>query len=240
VKNCPRGIRAIGFDLGETLLTYRDTPLSWVSLYRSALKSVAQSCSCSPVDAQFLAAEAVLVQHNTRLNPRTEEIPAEEIFRRILDAWQLSPEVLAVAIEAFFCFFQQRLVAYDETFLTLTSLREQGFKIGVLTDVPYGMPRAFVQRDLIDGGIAPLIDQLLTSVDTGFRKPEPHGFNALTKSLGVSPAEILYIGNEPKDVIGANAADIFSVLIDRENRDPAHGQRATIHSLSDIIPALIP
>jgi len=238
VKTCLRGIRAVGFDLGETLLTYRDTPLSWVSLYRAALTSVAGVCNSSPIEEQFLAAEAILVEYNTRLNPRIKEIPAEEIFRHILNEWQLPSDVLPAAIEVFFRFFQQRLIAYDETCATLTTLRERGFKIGVLTDVPYGMPRAFVQHDLADGGIISLIDQLLTSVDVGFRKPEPRGFLALAESLGILPAEMIYIGNEPKDVVGANAAGIFSILIDREKRGAQHGQRATIHSFSEIVPAL--
>ena len=31
---------AVGFDLGETLLTYADTPLNWAALYSAALAKV--------------------------------------------------------------------------------------------------------------------------------------------------------------------------------------------------------
>jgi putative hydrolase of the HAD superfamily len=234
----PLGIRAIGFDLGETLLTYRDTPPSWASCYHASLSAVAEACEFSPTDIQFADAETILAGYNTRINPRTEEVPAEQIFRRVLEPWQLSPEHIHTAIEAFFHFFQRNLVVYPEVHETLASLRQRGFKIGVLTDVAYGMPRPFVQNDLANAGLDPLVDVLLTSVDVGFRKPDPRGFLALAKALAVHPTEMIYIGNEPKDVIGANAAAVFSVLIDRDHLLPQHGQRTTVHSLAEVLQPL--
>jgi len=76
---------------------------------------------------------------------------------------------------------------------------------------------------------------LLTSVDVGFRKPDPRGFLALAKALAVHPTEMIYIGNEPKDVNGANATAVFSVLIDRDHLLPQHGQRTTVHSLTEVL-----
>jgi putative hydrolase of the HAD superfamily len=233
-ESFPRGIRAIGFDLGETLLTYRDTPPSWASRYHAALSDVATACAFSPTDVQFADAEAILGGYNTRINPRTEEVPARQIFRRVLEAWRCSPEYIDTAIGAFFHFFQQHLVVYPEVHESLTALRERGFKIGVLTDVAYGMPRPLVETDLAHAGVAPLVDVLLTSVDVGFRKPDPRGFLALAKALAVHPTEMIYIGNEAKDVIGGDAADVFSVLIDRGHLLPQYNQRAVIHSLAEI------
>lgn len=113
-------IRAVGFDLGETLLFYRDTPMSWVTLYPDALAAVAKSCPAHPTTAQLARATDILTQHNTRVVPRTHEIPAEKIFRSILEAWELhAAKHSSAAIEAFFSFFQQRLSAYPETVFVL-------------------------------------------------------------------------------------------------------------------------
>jgi len=234
VKGYPRGIRAIAFDLGETLLTYRDIPPSWESLYRAALSNVADACGGSPTFAQFATAEALLAEYNTRINSRAEEVAAEHIFRRVLEASWLSAEQLQTAVEAFFRFFQQNLIVYPETHQTLARLRQWGLKIGVLTDVAYGMPRPFVQNGLANVGIDSLIDVLFTSVDVGFRKPNPRGFLALARALAVRPAEMIYVGNESKDVVGANSAGLFSVLIDRDGFVPQYGQSAVIHSLAEI------
>jgi putative hydrolase of the HAD superfamily len=40
-------IRGVGFDLGETLIFYRDTPLNWAALYPEALRAAAEACGIS-------------------------------------------------------------------------------------------------------------------------------------------------------------------------------------------------
>lgn len=218
-------IRAIGFDFGETLATYRDTPLNWASLYRPALDRVATALGLTPSETAFARAEEVLRQFNTRLNPRTREVAADEIFRTALVEWgPVSTDSTRTAVAAFFGFFQQSLQPYPETLSALECLRGCGLRLGVLTDVPYGMPRRFVENDLQQSGIEPWIDVLLTSVDVGFRKPAPDGFRALAKALDVGLDEMIYVGNEPKDIAGANSAPMVSVLIDRGRSAPVwHG-----------------
>jgi FMN phosphatase YigB (HAD superfamily) len=61
--------------------------------------------------------------------------------------------------------------------------------------------------------------------DVAFRKPDPRCLLALAKALDGSPAEMVHMGNEPKDIAGANAAGVSSVLIDRDRLLPEHGQR---------------
>lgn len=230
---------AVGFDLGETLLTYAGVPLNWSAHYRAALASVATRCAAHPEPAGFAHAADILARHNTRLHPRRHEVGAEDIFREILAAWSLDPAPhLAGAIAAFFEFFQQHLAAYPESAEVLGQLRTRGIRTGVLTDVPYGMPRPFVQRDLDGAGLNALLDAVLTSVDVGWRKPESAGFRALALRLGVPIDWLWYVGNEEKDVIGARGAGAISVLIDREDRRPQWGQHYTLRSLREL-PALL-
>ena len=40
-------MKAIGFDLGGTLINYNGIPMSWQKLYSSALTDVALRCNCS-------------------------------------------------------------------------------------------------------------------------------------------------------------------------------------------------
>jgi putative hydrolase of the HAD superfamily len=228
-------IKAVGFDLGDTLIYYRDVPMSWVALYRKALQSVAASCQTSPTDAQFAAAEQILTRHNTRVTPRTHEVRAEDIFSTILRSWEIDPtEHLCAAMDAYFTFFQQQMCAYPETIEVMTSLRKRGMPSGILTDVPYGMPREFVERDINGAGINGLFDVLVTSVEVGVRKPEPAGYVALATKLNVLPNEMLYIGNEPKDVIGASHAGMTSVFLDRSNSGANHGQDFTVTTIAGI------
>jgi putative hydrolase of the HAD superfamily len=228
-------IRAIGFDLGDTLLFYRDTPMSWVALYPEALAAVAKRCQAQPTEAQIARAKEILTQHNTRVVPRTHEVPAETIFTSILEAWALdSRQHVHAAIEAYFTFFQQRMSPYPETVSVLETLRTKGFPAGILTDVAYGMPRTFVQRDISGAGITNLFDVLLTSAEVGVRKPEPIGYLELAKRLNVEPNQMLYIGNEAKDVIGARRAGALAAFLDRDSSGANHGQDFTLSTLTGL------
>jgi putative hydrolase of the HAD superfamily len=228
-------IRAIGFDLGETLIYYRDTPLNWSALYPDALRVVAVACECELTEKRLATAKTILAGYNTRITPRTREVTADTILSAVLHAWELdAAKCLPAAVESFFGFFQQNMAAYPETVQALTALRQRGIPTGILTDVPYGMPRQFVERDIERANICGLFNVLLTSVEVGVRKPEPPGYIALANRLGVTPSEMMYVGNEPKDVIGARQAGVVAVFLDRARTGGTHGQQFTIVTLSNI------
>ena len=82
---------------------------------------------------------------------------------------------------------------------------------------------------------ASLREHLLTSVQVGRRKPHPAGFRALAARLGVPCADLLYVDNEQKDIVGANAAGCQTALAWRAACEaPAWGRGATLHSLDEL------
>ncbi|HEX2855825.1 MAG TPA: HAD family hydrolase [Opitutaceae bacterium] len=231
-------VAAIGFDLGETLLTYAETPLDWTAHYSDALRAVGKKIGAQLTPADLSEGARVLSLYNTRRNPRRNEVSCGKIFEEIFAAWRRpAADSLEQAAEAFFGFFQQRMAAYPESPGTLAGLRTRDVRVGVLTDVPYGMPRTFVQRDLAGAKLDRLVDVLLTSRDVGWRKPEVAGFHSLAVALGVKPEELWFVGNEEKDIAGARAAGATAVLIDRSGSlAPAWGQHHTIRNLREILP----
>jgi putative hydrolase of the HAD superfamily len=224
---------AIGFDLGETLLTYAGTPLNWAALYPDALARVAAACGAAPAPADLDRAIQRLRQANTRLHPRAREIRAEELFAGLLADWGRPADAAETrrGLEAFFGFFQRRMQPYPDTAPALAALRARGLRLGVLTDVPYGMPREFVERDLAGAGLTACLDTLLTSGEVGWRKPDPAGFHALAARLEAAASTLWYVGNEEKDIRGALAAGLTAVLIDRDRQRPAWGQHHTVSDL---------
>lgn len=60
--------------------------------------------------------------------------------------------------------------------------------------------------------------------DIGYRKPNVKGLQIIAKELCVPVQEIMYIGDEEKDIICANNAGAVSVLIDREDKKYEYGQ----------------
>jgi len=94
------------------------------------------------------------------------------------------------------------------------------------------MKRKYVDQDLAAAGLQSLIDVLITSVDVGFRKPESAGYLKLAASLGVRPADIVYVGNEEKDIRGAIASGMPAILVSRDGDVHGWGQVATVSSLA--------
>ena len=228
----PMNIEAVSFDIGHTLIRYKN-PLNWKALYEPAFLHVSQMCGLGLSDGDIRTAAAVLTKYNTREHPREREVASETIFVDILDALKRPRDQLNAAREAFYRFFQSDAECYEDVADTLNELRFRGVRIGALTDVAYGMDNAFSLRDI--DPIRPYFDAVLTSVDVGFRKPNAAGFLALLGALNVFPSKMIYVGDEQKDVVGANALGIQSVLIDRNAAFPDWGQKHTVQSLRDIL-----
>ncbi|MNY66329.1 Phosphoglycolate phosphatase [compost metagenome] len=72
-------------------------------------------------------------------------------------------------------------------------------------------------------------------MDVGYRKPRTEGFAQLARELGTAVDQMIYVGNEQKDITGANQSGAVSVLINREQQAVDWGQRITILSLSEVL-----
>ncbi len=229
------GIKVAIFDLGDTLVEYEGLPPSWVEHYDAALTNLAQFLGCEPTEPQLRNARERLSGYNTRLHPRTVEFAFSRILSDLKAAFQISyPGNPDDAARAFFQVFRQRLRCFPDTRPVLNSLRSAGIRVGVLTDVPYGMPRILVEEDMSTAGVLELVDELVTSVDAGGRKPDCGGLEYLAFKLRTSPTEMIFVGNEKKDIEVALAFGCKAVLLDRPQANPDWKQDATIKSLAEL------
>ncbi|WP_461257509.1 hypothetical protein, partial [Treponema sp. R80B11-R83G3] len=56
----------------------------------------------------------------------------------------------------------------------------------------------------------------------------------LSNKLGVKTDEMIYIGNEEKDIIGANNSGIISILINRTKKQINYGEKYQFTNLKDM------
>ncbi len=224
-------IKAIGFDMGHTLMK-NNHPLSWSSLYPSAIAATAQKCDIELTENMVSLATDVLTKYNTRINYRENEVSSDTIFNEILSLWNCPNKDIQSVKSAFYSFFQADTLPFPETIETLAELKRNGLQIGVLTDVAYGMDNAFSLKEFAI--LSEYIDIVLTSVDVGYRKPNKTGFMRLLDFFHVSADEMIYVGDEDKDIKGANNVGIVSVLINRNDEVKEYSQNYTINSLNDI------
>jgi len=216
-------IKAFVFDIGHTLVSYNN-PINWKALYEPALQCVFRECGIAETAARMASAMAVLTKYNTRENPREVEVTSDVILGEIFDAWKAQSSLMSTAKRAFYGFFRADAVCYSDAAETLRQLHSHGLKTAALTDVAYGMDNEFALNDIVE--LRELLDAALTSTDVGYRKPHAAGFLRLATVLGVAPSEMAYVGDERKDIDGANAVGTTSILNQTRRRDARLGTGA--------------
>jgi putative hydrolase of the HAD superfamily len=88
----------------------------------------------------------------------------------------------------------------------LSSFREHGLKLAVLSDFPIG-------KKISNLGLSGLWDAELSSEEVGALKPHPLPFRRLAEALSLPPDRILYVGNSPAyDIAGAKNAGMMTAL----------------------------
>jgi putative hydrolase of the HAD superfamily len=228
-------MKAIAFDLGDTLVEYEGVPLSWEEHYPEALENLAAFLGLNADSDRVVRACAILRRYNTRINPREEEVSFAIILGELMKSFDAPGEADEIACaRSFFRIFRQRLRCFPEAKAAVDALRRKNLKVGVFTDVPYGMPRQLVVDDVIDAGLEHSFDVLMTSRDAGFRKPSVATLGSLAGMLDCRAHEMAYVGNEKKDVEVALAFGCRSILIDRKRHGCDWGQHRTITSLSEL------
>ncbi|MFC1901141.1 HAD family hydrolase [Chloroflexota bacterium] len=226
-------IKAVAFDFGHTLAS-SGNPLNWQELYDDALTDVLSAIGIKDDLNRINDGKAVLLKYNTRVNNREYEVDSDTIFGELFNKWNICDFTkLDAAKEAFYSFFMGDAVIYDDVQKVLSALKDKGYKTGILTDLAYGMDNKYALQDIAE--ILAYFDVVLTSTEIGFRKPSPRGYLLLAEELDVHPIDCVYIGDEEKDIIGANNAGMISVHIDRNGTNNDYGQNYTISSLEQIL-----
>ncbi|OLT36360.1 hydrolase [Actinomadura sp. CNU-125] len=118
----------------------------------------------------------------------------------------------------------------------LAALRRQGLALFALTNclgssIPEQMPT----------DLAPLLDGVVYSADTGAVKPERAAFAAVEYTAGLMPDQLLHVGDSLRaDAAGADAAGWHSAWLDRQRcGGPLPVRTIRLHTLT-VLPLLLP
>jgi putative hydrolase of the HAD superfamily len=93
----------------------------------------------------------------------------------------------------------------------ISALRERGCKLGIVTN---GFAATHHEK-IARLGFTELFDALFLADEMGMVKPDPAVFTHACETLGSEPAHTAMVGDRyDRDIIGAHAAGLFTVLID--------------------------
>ena len=88
-------------------------------------------------------------------------------------------------------------------------------------------------------GLTPYLDFVLTAAEVGAEKPAPEMFAAALQRAAARPGEAVHVGDQPRsDVLGARAAGIYPILLDRGGWQTGVTDCVRISGLAELEPLL--
>lgn len=192
-------IRGILFDLDNTLLDF-------MRMKRASIDAAVTAMIDSGMPVPREEAVAKIYEIYDRVGIENQEIFdifLEQQFRTVDYKW------LAAGIVAYRRARNTYLVTYPHVRSTLADLLRRGLRLAVISDAPrMGAWLRLAQLDLHH-----MFDPVVTFEDTGHRKPSPVPFERALQIMGMSPKEVLMIGDWPeRDMVGAKQLGIVTVF----------------------------
>jgi putative hydrolase of the HAD superfamily len=122
-----------------------------------------------------------------------------------------------------------RFRAFDDAAPALAGLRALGLTLVCVSNWDASLPDVLGRC-----GLGGALDGIVTSAQTGARKPDPAIFLAALQLAGCAPHEALYVGDTPdEDLQGGQAAGIRTLLIDRDGGADIDSLDAIRHHLTE-------
>jgi putative hydrolase of the HAD superfamily len=197
-----KNIKAIGFDLFNTLITGDPGAL------HDAVGRLKQSLRDSGIPLEDELFIKAYKEHSIRFIKEAHKDGRETHNRFWISAaleslgFKVAPHdtITNKAVDAYFSAFPDHCLLVPGTEEMLRQLKET-YRLGLLSNFTHA-PAARMLTELF--GLIPYFDVILISGELGYRKPHPMVFEKLIEQLGFEGHEILFVGDDPEpDIIGA-------------------------------------
>ena len=225
-------IRAVLFDLGNTLVSYY-TAAEFPSILRCCLRRCLEVQGLSGDDGR----EEALFEHALRLNQERADFavrPLGDRLRELFNSHGMLDELALASLGASFMQPIFDLARPDpQALIVLQCLRRRDIKTAIVSNTPWGSPANAWRIELARHGLLQIVDAVVFCVDVGWRKPHRAPFDRALALLNVAPSEAVFIGDDPRwDVAGAQNAGLRPVLLGAQASAPRPG---TIQNLEDLL-----
>ena len=221
------GIQAVLFDLDNTLFDHQASGRAGLKAFLRHLQATPSAdLASSWFEIEQLSYDRFLSKEISFQEQRRERL------RQFLPMIGLTDPVEESQLDDLFVTYLQNYerawTAFRDAEPALQELRASGITVGVITNGNHHQQTSKIERI----GLGRLMDGVFSSELTGYAKPAPEAFLIPCESMGISPAETLYVGdNYATDVAGARNAGLQALHLDRLERR----RQGTIHSLADLV-----
>ena len=217
--------RAVFFDMDDTLLnTSGGVDASWGAV----CEEFSPALGCDPATLRatikaemqrFWSDEAAVEREwRTRLEEARVHVIGLALKREGLDV-ERAPNLSRRYWEE----NSSRMRLFDDAIETLTSLREGGFQIGLITNGPASMQRWKIGQFALES----FFDVLVIEGEFGHGKPSPKVFEYALGAVGVDPHQAWHVGdNLYADIGGAQSVGIHAAWIHRDRLEMGESPKA--------------
>ncbi|GLX69335.1 HAD family hydrolase [Paenibacillus glycanilyticus] len=212
-------IKAVLFDLDGTLLD-RDS-----SLALFIADQYERFPELQAVDKEIWAKRFIeLDQHGY--------VWKDKVYQQLLEEHQIEHISWNELLEDYLRVFQKFCVGYPNLHSTLSSLKNHGIKIALISN-GYGQ----FQHDNFQAlNISQFFDEVLISEWEGLRKPDPAIFHRALAKLGVTAEEAVFVGDHPDADVRASQAVGMKALWKQNHASSTDVQAdAIIQDLEEVV-----
>ncbi len=241
-------LKAVLFDLDDTLLDWSGFNEPWESVHRDHLIGVLDYFRSAGFDVGDFEAFAEAFRDRTAdaWNSARSSLRAPHLGVVLFEAAAdcgVPVEQLDVtdALRAYRWGAVEGTVIFPETRETIRALHACGIRVGIVTNAY--QPMWLRDVEMSAHGILDLFpDCRLSAADVGYLKPHPAIFQAALDCLGTHPEETVFVGDDPEaDIAGAQAAGLLGVLRSTPRTRPllnTIAPNAIIHDLRELLTLL--
>jgi putative hydrolase of the HAD superfamily len=228
-------IRAVIFDWGGTLTPWHDIDLfsQWYAYAEFYAPADASGLAQRLLDAEL---DRWRVLRETKGAESTGALDAMFVGLGI----DVTSALHLRALGNYLDFWAPHTIADPEAAPLLNELRAIGLKIGVLSNTMW--PRSHHQEVFMRDDLLDLIDAAAYTSEMPVAKPHEEAFRTIAGSLGVNPAECVFVGDRLwDDIHGAQQAGMRAILIPHSNLpavqvpDNSAVPDAVAHRLGDVL-----
>jgi len=218
-----RGMKAILFDMGSTLLEFENS--SWDVLARVCAERSYEFLKKNGLNLPEFESfsgllESEFLKAQTQVGESLRELKFEKVARDLFHRLNLSTAdgLYDNFLEAYYQPVTDQITLIEGAVEVLQHFKGKALKLAVVSNTIF--PERFHIRELRRFGLYPYLDLCVFSSAVGVKKPHPEIFLRALNELGVRPSEAVFVGDRlVEDVGGAQMVGMKTILRYHRGRD---------------------
>ncbi|MHA1974645.1 MAG: HAD family hydrolase [Candidatus Hodarchaeales archaeon] len=203
------------FDLDDTLYDYEQAHAAGMQSAYSCWKNSGHNHTFHEFETEYKEARIWIKRF---LNDTASSHSRVLYFQRLVESILKRPKASLIIklVDSYYDGFYKSMKLFDGVLSVLNTLKKQGFKIGLVTNM-----QAVVQyRKLLLLGLGDYFDTIVTSEAVNHEKPNPHIFLYALNMMKGEPRQTFMIGDSFKnDIEPALWLGMTAIWFNHRNRD---------------------